>query len=55
VGKGIGITRVLKVIIDKDVEEEVNRHKTKDISIIKDGVKTTCKWKRRGYVQGPER
>jgi hypothetical protein len=39
-GKGIDITRVLKVIIDKDVGEEVNRHKTKDISTIKDGVKT---------------
>jgi hypothetical protein len=33
-------TRVLKVIMDKDVGEEVNRHKTKDISTIKDGVKT---------------
>jgi hypothetical protein len=29
VGKGIGITRVLKVIMDKDVEEEVNKHKNK--------------------------
>jgi hypothetical protein len=28
------------VIIDKDVWEEVNGHKTKDISAIKDGVKT---------------
>ena len=37
---GIDITRVLKVITDKDVGEEVNRHKTKDISTIKDGVKT---------------
>jgi hypothetical protein len=27
------------VITDKDVGEEVNRHKTKDISAIKDGVK----------------
>jgi hypothetical protein len=27
------------VITDKDVGEEVNRHKTKDISTIKDGVK----------------
>ena len=26
--------------MDKDVGEEVNRHKTKDISTIKDGVKT---------------
>jgi hypothetical protein len=26
--------------MDKDVGEEVNRHKTKDISAIKDGVKT---------------
>jgi hypothetical protein len=32
--------RVLKVIMDKDVEEEVNKHKNKDISTIKDGVKT---------------
>jgi hypothetical protein len=39
-GKGIDITRVLKVITNKDVGEEVNRHKTKDISTIKDGVKT---------------
>jgi hypothetical protein len=31
--------RVLKVITDKDVGEEVNKHKTKDISTIKDGVK----------------
>jgi hypothetical protein len=31
--------RVLKVIMDKDVGEEVNKHKTKDISTIKDGVK----------------
>jgi hypothetical protein len=29
----------LKVITDKDVGEEVNRHKTKDISTIKDEVK----------------
>jgi hypothetical protein len=28
------------VITDKDVGKEVNRHKTKDISTIKDGVKT---------------
>jgi hypothetical protein len=28
--------RVLKVITDKDVGEEVNRHKTNDISTIKD-------------------
>jgi hypothetical protein len=39
VGKGIGITRVLKVMTDKDVGEEVNKHKTKVISTIKDGVK----------------
>ena len=39
-GKGIDITRVLKVITDKDVGEEVNKHKTKDMSTIKDGVKT---------------
>jgi hypothetical protein len=26
--------------MDKDVGEEVNRHKTKDISTTKDGVKT---------------
>ena len=39
-GKGIGIMRVLKVITNKDVGEEVNRHKTKNISTIKDGVKT---------------
>ena len=37
---GIDITRVLKVIADKDVREEINRHKTKDISAIKNGVKT---------------
>jgi hypothetical protein len=30
----------LNAITDKDVGEEVNRHKTKDISTIKDGVKT---------------
>jgi hypothetical protein len=29
VGKGIGITRVLKVIMGKDVEEKVNKHKNK--------------------------
>jgi hypothetical protein len=34
------IMRVLKVITDKDVGEEVIRNKTKDISTIKDGVKT---------------
>jgi hypothetical protein len=28
------------VVADKDVGEEVNRHKAKDISTIKDGVKT---------------
>ena len=28
------------MITDEDVGEEVNRHKTKDISAIKDGVKT---------------
>jgi hypothetical protein len=28
------------VITDKDVGEKVNRHKTKDISTTKDGVKT---------------
>jgi hypothetical protein len=39
-GKGIGITRVLKVTTDKDVGKEVNRHETKGISTIKDGVKT---------------
>jgi hypothetical protein len=39
-GKSIDITRVLKEITDNDVGEEVNRHKTKDISTIKDGVKT---------------
>ena len=32
--------RVLKVIMDKDVGEEVNRHKAKDIITINDGVKT---------------
>jgi hypothetical protein len=37
--------RVLKVIAAKDVGEEVNRHKTKDISTIKDGFKT-------GHVNG---
>jgi hypothetical protein len=39
-GKGIDITRVLKVIMDKDVGEEVNRHKAKNISATEDGVKT---------------
>jgi hypothetical protein len=34
------ITRVLKVITNKDVGEEVIRNRTKDISTIKDGVKT---------------
>ena len=34
-GKGIGITRVLRVITDKDVLEEVDRHNTKDTSTIK--------------------
>ena len=28
------------MITDKDVGEKVNRHKTKDISTIEDGVKT---------------
>jgi hypothetical protein len=32
--------RVLKVITDKDVGEEVNRHKTNDIRTKMDGVKT---------------
>jgi hypothetical protein len=40
---------VLKVITDKDVGEEVNRHKTKDISIIQDGVKT---WHANGKGEG---
>jgi hypothetical protein len=31
--------RVLKVITNKDVVEEVNRHKTKDTSTIEDGVR----------------
>jgi hypothetical protein len=31
---------VLKVTTGKEVGEEVNRHETKDISTIKDGVKT---------------
>jgi hypothetical protein len=31
--------RVLKVIMDKDVGEEVNRHKARDISTTKNGVK----------------
>jgi hypothetical protein len=35
VGKGKGITRVLRVITDKDVIEEVDRNKTKDTSTIK--------------------
>jgi hypothetical protein len=39
--------RVLKVIMDNDVGEEVNRHKTKDISTIEDGVKT-------GHASGKE-
>jgi hypothetical protein len=33
------ILQGLKVIPDKNVREEVNRHKTKDISTIKDGFK----------------
>jgi hypothetical protein len=41
--------RVLKVIIDKDAGEEVNRHKTKDISTIKDEVKT---WPANGKGEG---
>jgi hypothetical protein len=32
--------RVLKIISDNDVQEEVNRHKTKDMGTIKDGVET---------------
>jgi hypothetical protein len=36
--KDIDITRVLKVITDKDVGDGVNRHKGKDISTTKDGV-----------------
>jgi hypothetical protein len=34
----VWILQGLKVIPDKNVREEVNRHKTKDISTIKDGV-----------------
>jgi hypothetical protein len=41
--------RVLKVIIDKDVGEDVNRHDTKDISTINDGVKT---WPANGKGEG---
>jgi hypothetical protein len=38
---GIDITRVLlKVLTNKDVWEEVNRHKTNNISTLKEGVKT---------------
>jgi hypothetical protein len=46
--------RVLKVITDKDVGEEVNKHKTKDISTIKDGVKIgpTNGKKREGTSKG---
>jgi hypothetical protein len=40
---------VLKVITDKDVGEEVNRHRTKDISTIKDGVNT---WPANGKGKG---
>jgi hypothetical protein len=36
------------VITDKDVGEEVNRHETKDMSVIKDGVGT-------GPANGKER
>jgi hypothetical protein len=47
------ITRVLKVITDKDVGEEVIRHKTKDISTIKDGVKIgPSNGKREGTSKG---
>jgi hypothetical protein len=50
---GIDITRVLKVITDKDVREEVNRHKTKDMSTMKDGVKTgPASEKEKGTLKG---
>jgi hypothetical protein len=39
--------------MDNDVGDEVNRHKTKDISTIKDGVKTgLAKGKREGTSKG---
>jgi hypothetical protein len=39
--------------MDKDVGDEVNRHKTKDISTIKDGVKTgPAKGKGEGTSKG---
>jgi hypothetical protein len=38
--KGIDITRVFKVIPDKDVWEKINRHMMKGISTINNGVKT---------------
>jgi hypothetical protein len=41
--------RVLKVIANKDVRGEVNRHETKDICTIKDGVKT---WPANGKGEG---
>jgi hypothetical protein len=40
--------RILKEIKDKDVEEEVNKHKNKDISTIKDGFKT-------GFASGKDK
>ena len=52
-GKGIGITRVLRVITDKDVLEVVDRHKTKDTSTMKNGVKTgPAKGKGEGTSKG---
>jgi hypothetical protein len=44
------------VITNKDVGEEVNRHKNQEYKYHKGWSKNmTCKWKRRGYVHGPDR
>jgi hypothetical protein len=44
------------VITDKDVGEEVNWHKNKGYKCHKGwSLDRTCKWIRRGYVQGPDR
>jgi hypothetical protein len=42
--------------MDKDVGDEVNRHKTKDMSTIKNEVKMgPINGKKTGYVQGPDK
>jgi hypothetical protein len=52
----VWILQGLKVIPNKNVREEVNVHKNQGYKYHKGwSSDKICKWKRRGYVQGPDR